>query len=168
MNLEETKRYGIDEEADYCGGFFIDEYLDDNLILNERNASFKTDRGKRIDIYIKESCGNEPHIHLRDQTGNICRVRLREAKYQRDAYERNPLKRWSLDKKELKAFNNFMHSIIPGTEQFKGVGGISQWEELCIEWNRTWAGNNPKKSGGLVEISKGCPDYLAITEPTSL
>lgn len=160
MNLEETKRYGINEEEDYCCSFFIDEYLDSNSILNERNGSFKTDRGKRIDVYIKEYCGNEPHVHLRDQTGNICRVRLREAKYQRDTYEKNPLNKYSLDKRELKAFNDFMYSIVPGTKK-----APSQWEVLCLEWNRTWISNNPGKSGGLIDIDRGCPDYSKIIEP---
>ena len=61
MNLGETKLYGIDKEEDWRGAF----YVQDSELL-ERNGYFKTDKGSRIDIYIKEACGNDPHIHLQD------------------------------------------------------------------------------------------------------
>ena len=68
MNLGETKLYGIDKEEDWRGAF----YVQDSELL-ERDGYFKTDKGSRIDIYIKEACGNDPHIHLQDNQGNICR-----------------------------------------------------------------------------------------------
>lgn len=153
MNLEETKRYGINEEEDWAGAFFVESK---NLSLEERNGSFHSN-GKRIDIYIKEVSGNEPHIHLRDESGNICRIKLRKNEYQRDNYEKNG-KSYSLGKDEEKAFREYIHGIVPGTTT------MIEWERLAVTWNTNWAMNN-KGTGGLVDISKGCPSYLNIQEP---
>lgn len=159
MDLYETKSYGINEEDDYCGSFYIDDFD----LLQERKEFFKTNKGTRIDIYIKEFSGNEPHIHLRDQQGNICRIRLRENSYQRDAYEKK--NGHKLDKKEEDAFSKFMHSIVPGSEKTNNGKGITQWERLSLDWNTNWAGNNPGKVSGLVDINNGSPSYKNINEP---
>lgn len=157
MNLNETKKYKINEEDDWAGYFFVDG----NIPLQERNAYFKTNKGNRIDIYIKEMVGNEPHIHLRDHSGNICRIKLRKNEYQRDNYEK--ANGHHLDKKELKAFNEFMHSIIPGATDKSDT----QWKMLSMEWNSAWAGNNAGKTSGLVDLNLGCPDYSVILEPNN-
>lgn len=151
LNLEETLLYGIDEEEDYVGSFYVDDFL------NERAGSYQSKKG-RIDIYIKEVSGNEPHIHLRDERGNICRIRLRSNEYQRDTYEKGNYKKNILDKDEEKAFSDYIHSVIPGTKN------TTVWEHLAQSWNINWSLNN-KGTGGLVDISKGCPSYNKITEP---
>ena len=112
---------------------------------------------------MKEYCGNEPHIHLRDIEGNICRIKLRKNEYQRDSYEKNG-KGHCLDRDEIDAFNNYMKAIIPGTEGLNDRKGLTHWEELCVQWNSVWSTNN-KGIAGLVDISKGMPDYSTIVEP---
>lgn len=154
INLTESRIFGIDEEEDFVGFFIVSESLEEN------DGSFYTKKGgARIDIYIKENVGNEPHIHLRDEQGNICRVRLRTNEYQRDGYEKdNPKLAHILEKKEEKAFRDYMHSQVPGTS-------MTQWERLCASWNAAWAGNN-KGKGGLVNLSTtSCPTYNKIAEP---
>ena len=154
MDLHETKIYEINEEEEFKCFFIVPD------ILMERNGTFKTKKGKRIDIYIKELAGNEPHIHLRDEQGNICRIRLRSNEYQRDSYEKNnPKLAHILDKNEEKAFADYMHSIIPGGDKNDTV-----WKNLAMSWNLNWSSNN-KGTGGLVDISKGCPSYININEP---
>lgn len=152
MNLDETKLYGIDKEEDWRGAF----YVQDSELL-ERNGYFKTDKGSRIDIYIKEACGDEPHIHLRDNQGNICRIKLRKSEYQRDNYEKGK-NRHKLTKDELIAFNKYMHEKVPNMQ-------IINWEYLSAAWNTSWTFANEGKTSGLVDISIGCPDYLNIKEP---
>lgn len=151
INLNETEYFGINEEEDYVGSFFVNE------TLNERDGSFNTKKGgSRIDI--KEVSGNEPHIHLRDEAGNICRVRLRTNEYQRDSYEKNDsTKAHKLDKDEEKAFREYMHSNVPNLK-------LTQWERLCADWNTTWAMNN-SGTGGLIGQNVVCPSYNKIQEP---
>ena len=154
LNLEETLLYGINEEEDWKGCFNVNQFL------NERDGTFNSKKGGgRIDIYVKEVSGNEPHIHLRDSSGNICRIKLRENSYKRDKYDKNDkTKQHCLDKDEEEAFSEYMHRIIPGSKN------TTEWERLALIWNSNWASNN-KGTGGLVDISKGCPSYNKITEP---
>ena len=155
MNLEETIHYGINEEEDYAGCFFV---TDNDALLNERKGSFETKPGgKRIDIYIKDNSGSIPHIHLRDESGNICRIRLKENTYQRDSYEKNGGHR--LTKKEEEAFSEYMHSIVPGSI-------TTHWEVLCLDWNVSWGDQNPNKTNGIIDLkTTKCPDYTNIKEP---
>lgn len=150
INLTETILYGINEEEDYQGSFYVDE------ILTERDGTFLTKKGgNRIDIYIKEACGNEPHIHLRDHLDNIYRIRLRENKYQCDKYDKK--NGHKLDKNEEKAFSEYMHRDVAG------MTGFTNWHRLSANWNEVWSMNNSGTSG-LVDVKKGCPAYLNIED----
>ena len=161
MNLDETKYYGINEEDDFSGSFYVEDYLTQSI--QERKGTFLVNKKQRVDIYIKECCGNEPHIHLRDSKGNICRIKLRKNEYQRDSYEKNG-KGHCLDKDEIEAFNNYMKSTVPGSITNNNKNGITQWERLSLDWNTAWSGNN-NGNAGLVDISAGIPNYSVIVEP---
>lgn len=152
MDSDDTKRYGLGKD-NWVDCFYVDTYIDAGL--NERVGFFNDKRGNRIDIYIKESNGNEPHIHLRDHCGNVCRIKLRKNEYQRDAYEKNKRIRLSDDDEE--AFNKYMHAIVKD--------GHTNWYLLSNAWNTKWKDSNPGKSSGIVDTSKGCPDYTDIKEP---
>lgn len=143
-----------DNDDEKLVGFF---YSDDSYeILGERICYFSDKKGNKIGVYIKESCGNSPHIHLRDNKELICRIKLRTNEYQRDAYEKKNPRR--LTKSEERAFNQYMHAIADDAN-------YNNWYKISIEWNDRWRDANPGKTSGVVDLSKGCPDYSHIREP---
>lgn len=135
------------------GSFYVN---DDISIIDERLGFFNDKKGRKVDISIKEAFGNSPHIHLRTQSKDICRIKLRENEYQRDAYEKNEFYRLSKD--EEHAFNRYMHAISKDSNN-------NNWYRILFEWNRRWRYANPGKISGIVDLSKGCPDYINIKEP---
>lgn len=153
MNFDETAFYGLTDD-DWVGCFYDRQGSYD--ALNERIGSFNDKKGNRIDIFIKEAFGNTPHIHLRDHEGQVCRIKLRESEYQRDAYEKaHP---HSLKKNELYMFNEYMH------EKSKDKD-CSNWYRISSAWNDRWRDANPGKTSGIIDLNKGCPDYINIKEP---
>ena len=42
---------------------------------------------------------------------------------------------------------------------------FDNWTKISRHWNEHWRSANPGKSSGIVDTSKGCPDYINIKEP---
>ena len=150
------------DDAIYVGSFYVDgcdnydEYYDE--CLHERVGFFKDKKGNRIDIYLKEFSGNEPHIHLRNHLNNVCRIKLRKNEYQRDANEKDGNPKYRLSRSEEEMFSIYMHSKADDYD-------FDNWTKISRHWNEHWRSANPGKSSGVVDTSKGCPDYINIKEP---
>ena len=142
----------INYEEDYVGCFYA--YKSET---NHRR--YKTNK---INMFIKEVCGNVPHVYLVDNSGNTCRVKLLTNEYLRD--EKDGDHPYSLPKLACEALNDYMHFCLP----YKYSLGLNFWGGLCMEWNNKWhmghEGSDDKSAYCKVS-SDGVPDYTTIKEP---
>lgn len=138
----------IDYDEDYIGCFYA--YKSET---NHRR--YKT---CRINIFIKEICGNVPHMYLVNYHGDTCRVKLLTNEYFRD--EKDGDQPYLLTKLEEEALDRKMHS-------FPTKESCVFWEFLLMEWNNKWLmGRDYIGDDGVVDFNTigAIPDYIAIKE----
>ena len=139
----------IDYEEDYVGCFYA----------YKSEANHRRYKNCRVDIFMKEVCGDIPHVYLVNYNGNICRVKLLTNEYLRD--EKDGDHPYSLTKLEREAFNDNIHTVTPGN------GGWNVWDIFISGWNDKWRmGHEGQEPTGLVKHVIGAtPSYIDIKEP---
>lgn len=142
----------IDYEEDYVGCFYA--YKSET---NHRR--YKTNK---INMFIREGCGDIPHIYLADQNKSTCRIKLLTNEYYRD--EKDGDHPYSLSKLACEALNDYMRFCL----QYKYSLGLNFWAITCMEWNDKWymshEGSDDESAYCKIN-SDGVPDYATIKEP---
>lgn len=140
----------IDYDEDYIGSFYA--YKSE---INHRRY-----KNCKVNMFMKEVCGDIPHIYLVNHNGDTCRVKLSTNEYFRD--EKDGGHPYSLTKLEREAFNDRLHFVCPGND------GLSAWDIFLSEWVTKWhmghEGSDDKSAYCKVS-SDGVPDYTTIKEP---
>lgn len=141
----------LDYDEDYVGCFYA--YKSETNHRRYKNC--------KIDMFMKEVCGDIPYIYLVNYNNDTCRVKLLANEYFRD--EKDGDHPYSLTKLERKAFNERMHftSIY--------LDNSTSWEIFLEEWNNKWQMGH---EGSEVDVyydsnAFSVPDYSEIKEPNT-
>lgn len=152
MKESNSKLYDeIDYEEDYVGSFYS----------YKSEANHRRYKNCKVNMFMKEVCGDISHIYLVNYNGDTCRVKLLTNEYFRD--EKDSDHPYSLTKLEREAFNDRMH--------FTSVwlGNSSSWDIFLSEWINKWymgrENENDDYANALSELNHIVPDYTTIREP---
>lgn len=141
----------IDYDEDYIGSFY--SYKSETNHRRYKNC--------KVNMFMKEVCGDIPHIYLVNHDGDTCRVKLLTNEYFRD--EKDGEHPYSLTKLEREAFNDRIHFVCPCND------GLSAWDIFLSEWINKWymgrEGATDDYAKALSALNPSAPDYREINEP---
>lgn len=146
MIIDEKELYGPDGD-DFAGSFYY--YKSDS---NHRKY-----KDCKVRMFVKENCGDTPHVFLLMPTNNVCRIELLDNKYYRNGEEN--IEHYSLTKLEADGFNRAMHSHVYGDEK------CTVWEYLIMLWDAKWRCSHQTGSWcENIDAFTSIPDYTYIKE----